>query len=103
MQARLCSRKGRNLISLWHACLLIISSTGEDDFNSTSFEVTFPADEGLRLYDVHAPIPIFDDEIDEAVTQLFVARLEVLDAVNFDLITTSRTVSMCRIIDDDGQ
>ena len=48
-------------------------------------------------------IPIVDDEIDEAQEQVFIIVLEVLEAVNFDLITITRNTSVGRIIDNDGE
>ena len=50
-----------------------------------------------------ATIPIVDDEIDEAQEQVFIILLEVLDAVNLDLIKITRGVSTGRIIDNDGE
>ena len=73
------------------------------DFDATPFNVTFPADEFVNIADVSEFIPIVDDEIDEAQQQNFVIVLEVLDAVNFDLITITRKISFGRIIDNDGE
>ena len=63
----------------------------------------FPADEIVNIADVEKFIPIEDDEIDEAQEQVFIILLEVLEAVNFDLITITRSVSFGRIIDNDGE
>ena len=65
--------------------------------------MTFPADEFLNIADVDEVIPIVDDEIDEAQEQVFIILLEVLEAVNFDLITITRSTSFGRIIDNDGE
>ena len=62
----------------------------------------FPADEVLNIPDVVEFIPIVDDEIDEAHEQVFIMLLKVLEAVNFDLITITRSTSFGRIIDNDG-
>ena len=51
---------------------------------------------------IDTPIQITDDEKDEAI-QVFIAFLEVIDAVNFDLLTVTRAVSICRIRDDDSK
>ena len=65
----------------------------------------FPADENLimNIADVEEFIPIVDDEIDEAQEQVFIILLEVLDAVNFDLITITRSTSLGRIVDNDRE
>ena len=65
--------------------------------------MTFPADELFKIADVEEYILIEDDEIDEAQEQVFVILLEVLEAVNFDLITITRSTSFGRIIDNDGE
>ena len=65
--------------------------------------MTFPADEFLNIADVDESIPIVDDDIDEAQEQVFIILLEVLEAVNFDLITITRNTSFGRIIDNDGE
>ena len=63
----------------------------------------FPADEIMNIADVEEFIPIVDDEIDEAQEQVFIILLEVLEAVNFDLITITRNTSFGFIIDNDGE
>ena len=77
--------------------------TDTNDFNATTFNVTFPADEFTNIADVLRLIRIVDDETDEAQEQVFIIFLEVLDAVNFDLITITRSTSFGRIIDNDGE
>ena len=57
----------------------------------------------MSIADVEELIPIEDDEIDEAQEQVFIILLEVLEAVNFDLITITRNTSFGRIIDNDGE
>ena len=65
--------------------------------------MTFPADEIVNIAGVEEFIRIEDDEIDEAQEQVFVIFLEVLEAVNFDLITITGSTSFGRIIDNDGE
>ena len=65
--------------------------------------MTFPADEIMNIADVEVFIPIEDDEIDEAQEQVFIILLEVLEAVNFDLIRITRNTSFGRILDNDGE
>ena len=77
--------------------------TDTNDFNATAFNVIFPADEIVNIPDVEEFIPIVDDEIDEAQEQVFIILLEVLEAVNFDLIRITRDTSFGRIIDNDGE
>ena len=57
----------------------------------------------MNIADVLETIPIVDDEIDEALEQVFIILLEVLEAVNLDLITITRSTSFGRIIDNDGE
>ena len=77
--------------------------TDTNDFDSTAFDVTFPADEVMNIADLLTTIPIVDDEIDEALEQVFIIVLEVLRAVNANLITITRSTSFGRIIDNDGE
>ena len=82
---------------------VIFLFTVEADFNSSSFNVVFPADEGLNtVADVDAFISIVDDEINENMEQIFGALLEVLSAVNIELLNlTERNLAVCRIFDND--
>ena len=74
-----------------------------DDFDTTTFEVEFPADENqVALTDIDAFIPIVDDLIDEDIWQLFVVYIEVVSAVDLAQVeNTERNISTCRIIDND--
>ena len=47
-------------------------------------------------------IEIFDDEVNEASEQDFLAYLEVVEAVNMSLIQIF-PVTSCRILDNDGK
>ena len=72
------------------------------DFNNASFNVDFPADEGIFVIDV--PISVVDDYINENKEQLFVVLMEVVYATNFLLLdNTHRNLSLCRIVDNDGK
>ncbi len=76
--------------------------TDEADFNTTVFEVVFPADEGLNAAtEVDAFISVVDDTIDEIEEQVFVVLLEVVNATNPRLLDIDRNLSVCRIIDND--
>ena len=79
--------------------------TGANDFNTTAFEVTFSPNEGetTPIAEIPAFISIVDDEINEADHQYFIVFLEIIGAVNFDLIEIGRNVSTCIIIDNDGE
>ena len=57
----------------------------------------------MNIAGVVETLRIIDDEIDEAHEQVFIILLEVLDAVNIDLITITRSTSFGRIIDNDGE
>ena len=74
-----------------------------DDFDTTTFEVEFPADENqVALTDIDAFIPIVDDLIDEDIWQLFVVYIQVVSAVDLAQVeNTERNISTCRIIDND--
>ena len=57
----------------------------------------------MALSDISALIPIVDDDKDEADIQFFIVFLEVVDAVNMDLIDIGRTFSRGIIVDNDGK
>ena len=72
------------------------------DFNTTSFNVDFPADE--RSFVIDVPISVVDDNINENEEQLFVVLMEVANATNFLLLdSTNGNLSLCRIVDNDGK
>ena len=75
------------------------------DFNTTIFYLTFEADENapVSISDISALIPIVDDDKDEADIQFFIVALEIVDAVNMDLIDIGRTFSRGIIVDNDGK
>ena len=58
---------------------------------------------GNPITDLDVPITIFDDEIDEADEQFFIAQLVVFSAVNRGLITIERAASNCVIVDNDRE
>ena len=89
----------------YHNVHLIAFSIDTDDFNNTIFNITFAADENapVAISDISALIPIVDDDKDEADIQFFIAFLEVVDAVNMDLIDIGRTFSRGIIVDNDGK
>ena len=68
----------------------------------TVLTVTFPADELSPLAELPVDIGIVHDDINEADEQIFVVHLEVLDAMDFDLLQNTRNTSFCAIIDNDG-
>lgn len=82
----------------FHGC------TDLNDFDGSSVEVTFPADENTAvIINVPAPIPFHDDEVNEASIQYFIVYMEVIEATDINLIsTTSRNFSVCQIFDNDG-
>ncbi len=64
--------------------------------------MTFPADEGMNpMTDLPVPIPIVDDEINEAGDQSFIAHLEVVSAIRIP--TIGRSVVNCIIVDNDRE
>ena len=75
-----------------------------NDFNNTVITATFEADEGGNPQtDLDVPIPVIDDEINEADNQFFIVQLVVVSAVNRDLITIERAASKCIIVDNDRE
>ena len=65
--------------------------------------VTFPADEfGRQTDDVNVPVVIFDDEINEALEEVFVMVLTLENATNPSGVVITRAASLGRIIDNDG-
>ncbi len=65
--------------------------------------VRFEADEfGDQVDDVPAPVPIFDDLINEAQEEVFIIDLTLNSSFN-DNIEISRQSSLGRIFDNDGK
>jgi hypothetical protein len=74
------------------------------DFNTTAFDVVYPADEGIApVKMVPAFIDVTDDDVNEAREQTFIVFLEIVDAVNPERITITRTNSTCVIVDNDSE
>ena len=72
------------------------------DFNNSSITAIFPADDEANPQpNLRVSIPVFDDDIDEARDQIFIAYLVLVDAVNIDQITIERAASECVIVDND--
>ena len=70
------------------------------DFNITPIEITFEADEINTILDVSVPITIFDDEINEVDEEIFVAVLELVDAINPSQVDFN-DATLCKITDND--
>ena len=85
-----------NIGSLIFSCLIF---TDEMDFDSNAIIVEFSS----GVPSVAANISIHDDEVNEAKNQTFIVYLEVEDAERENLITLSRRVSTCTIVDNDGE
>ena len=65
--------------------------------------VTFPADEtGPQINDISAPIVIFDDELNEALEEIYIVVLTLESSTNPGSVIITRESSLCRIIDNDG-
>ena len=72
------------------------------DFNNTVITLTFAPDEDEVVNNVAVPIAIFNDLVNEATEQVFIAQLRLNSSVNPGSIDLStRQASLCRIIDDD--
>ena len=76
-----------------------------EDLNMTVSYVTFAADERTSVSSLYTSvlIHIVDDDKDEAYRQFFIATLEIVDAVNMDLINIGRAFSRAIIVDNDGK
>ena len=70
------------------------------DFNVTPIEITFESDEINTILDVSVPITIFDDEINEVEEEIFVAVLQLVDAINSSMVDFN-DATLCRITDND--
>ena len=70
------------------------------DFNITPIEITFEADEINTILDVSVPMTIFDDEINEVDEEIFVAVLELVDAINPSQVDIN-DATLCKITDND--
>ena len=81
--------------------------TDERDFDASVLIVRFPADENNPISEIDVPVPIIDDDVDEAESQFFYAELEVVaNATNLDLVDIENRnfdVALCNIRDDDGK
>ena len=74
-----------------------------EDFSSDVVVVTFPADEiGPQINDVAASIVVFDDEINEALQEVFIVVLSLENSTSPGNVVISRASSLCKIIDNDG-
>ena len=72
------------------------------DFNNTNITLVFEPDEDGEINEMSAPILVTDDAINEAIEQVFVAELILvnsLDSATVDL--TIRPSTLCGIIDND--
>ena len=65
--------------------------------------VTFQADEtGTQINDFPAPIVIFDDELNEALEEVFIVVLTLHSSTDPGSVIITRVSSLCRIINNDG-
>ena len=88
----------------YHHCLLSPSPTANPDFNNTVIRVTFDPDEDDEDNEQEALIAITNDDIDEAMEQVFIAYLILVESNNPSSVDLSvRASSLCRIIDDDRE
>ena len=76
-----------------------------NDFNNSRITVIFGPDEDVapmfRINALGAPIPIFDDIVNEA-EQMFIVELQLVSSINPATVDLSRRpVSLCRIADND--
>ena len=78
--------------------------TDTDDFDATIFNVTFDADERAPVTTLISTfIPIVDDDKDEANIQYFIVTLEIVDAINLNLISIGHAFTRGIIVDNDSE
>ena len=66
--------------------------------------MTFFPDEDNPINELMVPITIVDDDIDEAIEQIFVVTLKHKESIREESISLeTRNSSLCRIIDNDGK
>ena len=79
-----------------------------DDFDDTPFSVTLSSSDAINtsviildpITEMTASIIIVDDSIDEADEEVFIVFMEVVAAINYDMIdTTTQNTSICIIQD----
>ena len=77
--------------------------TVDADFNTTSFTVTFPADEnGGVVPSIAIRVGIVDDNINERFEQLYLIGVEVVDALDPSTVdNVERNVTIGIIVDND--
>ena len=74
------------------------------DFDNATIRITFDPDEDAGNNERDAPIAITNDDINEAIEQVFVVHLVLVNSSNPSSIDLSvQATSLCRIIDDDGR
>lgn len=75
-----------------------------NDFDKSAIRITFEPDEDEPDNERDAPIAITNDNINEAIEQVFVVRLVLINSNNPGSINlTAQSTSLCRIIDDDSK
>ena len=80
--------------------------TAEDrrDFSTDVITIRFEADQtGPQVNEVTAPVPIVDDDIDEAQEEVFMIDLTLLSSINITLTLINRRSSLCILNDNDGR
>ena len=87
---------------------LFLVTLEAQDFNPLVQTITFEADEfipnAIAIQDIDVPITILDDDRDEPNEEVFAVFLEVTNissVVRPDAVSLTRSVSLCRIVDDD--
>ena len=94
------------LILVYVSTYVIIIFCGADfgDFDNTTVQVTFFPDEENPINEHSVPITVVDDDIDEAIEQIFVVTLKHKESIREESISLeTRNSSLCRIIDNDGK
>ena len=74
------------------------------DFDNTIIRITFDANEDQDDNERDAPVPITNDKVNEAIEQVFVVHLILINSSNPGSINLTRqSTSLCRVVDDDSK
>ena len=92
-----------HVVSVTYLLRFFFTAPERQDFNNSVITVIFEADEfGNQVNDVLVPVPITDDDIDEAQDEMFVIDLTLQSSINSQISIDCRS-SLARINDDDGE
>ena len=85
--------------------LLFPSPIALPDFDNAATRITFDPDEDADDNERDAPIAITNDDINEAIEQVFIVHIVLVNSSNPSStdLSSVRVTSLCRIVDDDSK